>query len=436
MIETITPAVCGSRKRQRIALAAFTAGALAAAALLGAVLGLVGSLLGARDAVLAVAALAALAAARELGVVRLPLPQVRLQVPERWRHELPLPLWATGYGAGLGLGVATYQPVATFWIACAAAVAVGRPLAAALAFSLYGAGRALMVVVPKRGHPEAAAAVESLARRRPLLVRANGVALAASAVALALAPAAGADPLYLGPGSQLDPSPSRGVLAYTQRDGTESSVVVRASATDVVLYPRAWSPSLDGDALAYADEDGVRVVLWRSRAEIARVAGATRPALAWPWLAYRVDAVDGSRELYLENLETRSVRVVARTGAWTDMGRPAVRAGRVAWSVTGPAASWIGLYTIATGARRVVARTAIGKLAFPSLTASRIAWVAQRANGSYLRLRRLDRPEVETLSRTFGRDEVFWTTGLAPRSAYVTVWHVSFAYTYLERFSF
>ena len=436
MIETITPAVCGSRRRHRIAVAAFTAGALAAAALLGAALGLVGSLLGARDAVLAVAALAAIAAARELGLVRLPLPQARLQVPERWHHDLPLPLWATGYGAGLGLGVATYQPVATFWVACAAAVALARPLPAALAFSLHGAGRALMVALPKRGERHPTAAVERLARRRPALVRANGVALAVCAVVLATAPAAGAVPLLLGPGSQLDPAPSGEVLAYTQRDGTESSVAVRVSPTDAVLYPRAWSPSLHRDVLAYADEDGVRVVRWRTGVQIARIAGAKWPALAWPWLAYRIDTMDGSRTLRLRNVETGSDRLIARVGAWMDMGRPSLRAGRVAWSVTGDTGSRIGLYTIATGGRTVVVRSKIALLSFPTLTASWIAWVEQRSRSSYFRLRRLDEPGVRTLARTFGPEELFWTTGLAGRSAYVTVWHVSLGYSYIERFGF
>ena len=124
MVETFTPAVCGSRRRQRLAV-----GAVAASALVGAALGAVGALLGTQLAFL-VAALALLAAAREAGIVRLPLPQLRRQVPERWRSELPLPVWSVGYGIGLGLGFVTFQPVATFWVACAAAVALGKPLAA------------------------------------------------------------------------------------------------------------------------------------------------------------------------------------------------------------------------------------------------------------------------------------------------------------------
>ena len=43
MVETITPAGCGSRRRHRIAIALFGAGAVCAAAALGAVLGAAGA---------------------------------------------------------------------------------------------------------------------------------------------------------------------------------------------------------------------------------------------------------------------------------------------------------------------------------------------------------------------------------------------------------
>jgi hypothetical protein len=158
MVETITPDVCGSRRRQAGALLFFALGALAASACVGAVLGLAGSRIDAWA--LPVAALFALVgAAREGGFTRLPLPQSRRQVPEPWRFTLPLPAWAAGYGAGLGLGFLTYQPVATFWVACAAAVALGRPLAGAVCFAAYGVGRSLLLFLPLRRGSDATAIV-------------------------------------------------------------------------------------------------------------------------------------------------------------------------------------------------------------------------------------------------------------------------------------
>ena len=219
MLETFTPAVCGSRKRQIVAQALFAATAVATAAALGLALGAVGSALGARQAVLAAAALALIAAAREAGIVRFPLPQARRQVPERWRFELPLPVWATGYGAGLGAGFFTYQPVSTFWVACAAALALGRPLPAALCLSLYGVGRAAMVVWPRRRGDDPTAAVERLAGRRGALLRANAAALVACGVLLALAPAAGGAVVVQS--RALDPSVDGAAIAFaSQQDGS------------------------------------------------------------------------------------------------------------------------------------------------------------------------------------------------------------------------
>ena len=192
MVETFTPAVCGSRARQRLAIALFAAGAILASAALGALLGLIGGLVGTRPALVGAAGLAFLAFLRETGILRLPVPQSRRQVPERWQYQLPLPLWSTGYGAGLGVGFLTFQPVATFWVACAAALALGRPILAAGCFAFFGAGRVFMATWPRRREPNGPAAVEKLVGRASLVPRANAVVLALAVVLLAVAPAAGA----------------------------------------------------------------------------------------------------------------------------------------------------------------------------------------------------------------------------------------------------
>ena len=432
MIETITPDVCGSRRRHRIALLLFAAAAIAASACLGALLGLVGSAIGTRAAVAGAAAVAGLLALRELGLLRVPLPQSRRQVPERWHAELPLPLWASGYGAGLGVGVFTFQPVGTFWVACAAAVALGRPLTAAACFSLYGAARALMVALPRRGAREPGEAAERLARRRGALVRANGAVLAACAVALVVSASAGAVPLQLGAGNQLDPAAAPGVLAYTQRDpGVESTVVVRPAGEPELRLP-GRSPALDGALLAYADAAGVRVVRGRSQKEVARVAGATRPALDWPWLAYRLDRFDGGKELWLRNLRTRELERVARAGPLFDLGRPALGGGRVAWHVASGRGSSIGLLDLRSRKRSVLAKSKIALLTFPSLADDHAIWVEQRQRRSLLRLHRFDRRRTVTVARTWSLDELFWTTAVASRSAYVTLWYPALDLAQLE----
>jgi len=424
MVETITPAVCGSRRRHRSAVALFTVSAALAAALVGLVLGLAGSAAGPATAVVVAAAvLAGLAALRELGLVRVPLPQARRQVPERWHAELPLPVWAAGYGTGLGLGAFTFQPVATFWVACAAALALGDPLPAAALFALYGLGRALMIVLPHRGI-RPADAVERLVDRRRMLVRANGVVLAACAVALALAPLAGAarpHALDLGPGNEFDPSSSRGVLAFTQRASGVSRVVVREGKT-TVQFP-GQEPALDGDLLAYRSGGGVRVVRWRTDEEIAFVDGATRPALRWPWLAYNHERSDGGSDILLRNLAKGGGRRIARGGPRSDLGRPAIGKGRVAWQAVRPEGSRIGLESIATGRRSIAARTKIGLLAHPALSGGRLLWVDQRNGGSKLKIRVLAGGSARVLAKTESPGRVFWTTALAGHTAFLTRWY-------------
>ena len=373
MLETFTPAVCGSRRRIRAAVALFAVSAVLAAALLGALLGLVGGLLGARQALLAAGVLALLAAAREAGLVRLPLPQMRRQVPERWRFERPLPVWATGYGAGLGVGVFTFQPVSTFWIACIGALTLARPLPAALCFSLYGAGRAATVLWARARPGDAGEAVERLVGRRRALLRANAVALAACAVLLFLAPAAGAGVVARW---SIDPTVDSGIVAYARQNG---SVVVRPGSP--ISYPGATAPSLDGGVLAYEDANGIRVVRWRTKGEIIRIDGpVSNPALDWPRLAFWRRVPRGNA-LVLRNLKTGTWRRIA-TYHTMRVGRPSLRYGRLAWHVT--SRKWSG--STSSGSRAATAggspRAGSGAFRTPRSTARASAGRPSRPDSS------------------------------------------------------
>jgi hypothetical protein len=435
MVETFTPAVCGSRRRQRLALLGFASGALVAAAALGALLGLVGELVGARRALPAIAVLALLAAAREAGLVRLPLPQSRRQVPERWRFALPLPLWSFGYGAGLGVGVATFQPFATFWIACAGAIALASPLTAAVCFSLYGAGRALMTAVPRS--EDSTATVERLARRRGALRRANVAVLAACALLLATAPAAGAAATLVGPG--LDPSASGKVLAHARIDTGRSQVDVRPPSEPVVQVNSAAQPSIDGDLVAYVDSGGIRVVNWRTNREVARVAGnVSKPSLDWPRLAFCRS--DGTDEWLIvadfSDPSTPSERGITRVALANDLGRPSLKNGRLAWHRTTAGGSRVLVQTLSTGSRRVIARSTRWLLTNPSLTGTQIVWIEQRSNGSSVRRRALSGTRVRTLMSVNGRNRLFWTSAMSGRTVFVTRWWLSTGASMLYRTSF
>src|SRR5262245_21311473 len=409
MLETFTPAVCGSRKRQIVAQALFAAAAVATSAVLGLALGLAGGLLGARHAVFAAAALALLAAAREAGLVRFPRPQARRQGPERWRFELPFPVWATGYGAGLGAGFFTFQPVSTFWVACAGALALARPLAAAICLSLYGAGRAVMVVWPRRRTDDPTAAVERLTRRRGTVLRANAFALVACAALLALAPAAGGATLVVG--SALDPSASGDLVAYATKGG---DVVVHPSSGPDVRYDNASEPALSDEYLAYVDAQGIRVVLWGAGNEVARIpeGNASYPALDWPNLAYVTRGSNG-RRLIVRNLVNGQTKRPVRVPLNVDLGRPSLRQGRIACHRVPRRQSRIVVLTLATGARRTIARTEIGRLTNPSLNQGAVIWVDARSGVTYLRKASLTSKRRRILERLRGRSASYWTTSLA-----------------------
>jgi hypothetical protein len=414
MLETFTPAVCGSRKRQRTATVLFAVSAVAASATLGALLGLAGEALGASRLVLAAAALALLAAAREARLVRLPLPQVRRQVPEGWRFRLPLPLWASGYGAGLGAGVLTHQSVSTFWVACAGALALARPLPAALCLSLFGAGRAAMVVWPRRRRDDPTEAVERLSRRRGAVLRVNAAVLAACAALLALAPTAGGTLVASG----LDPTIDEGALAWARQDG---SVLVRSRGTDYE-YADARSPSLDGDLLAYVDDQGVRIVRWRTGEEVQHVdADATAVALRWPRLVIRRED-PARRRLVLLNLKTGVTSVLAVVMPTTDLGRPSFRDGRLVWHVATRNVSRINLLNVFTGRRWTLARSKIALLRNPSVYRTLVVWADQRSGLATIRLRHTWGGAVRTIAHIRSRDIGFWSTALSANRVYATRW--------------
>ena len=103
MLETFTPAVCGSRLRQRLAIALFALAALVASAVLGATLGFFGSLVGTRPALIAAAASARISDVKRL-VLWDPTTSGRAYLEALSR--LPAAIVARGGGAGdAGRGV-------------------------------------------------------------------------------------------------------------------------------------------------------------------------------------------------------------------------------------------------------------------------------------------------------------------------------------------
>jgi hypothetical protein len=151
MVETITPVVHGGRTRRwAIALALHVLGAGLAAAAFGAALGAAGMTLGApwgAAGFVAIGGLGVLYLTREAFGLRVPVPQLRRQVPDWWRTFFGFETAALLYGMGLGIGFLTFLRHGTFVVVSSAAIATGRPLLGALLVAPFGVARGLSATV-------------------------------------------------------------------------------------------------------------------------------------------------------------------------------------------------------------------------------------------------------------------------------------------------
>jgi hypothetical protein len=421
MVETISPAVCGTRRRTALALLLFAAGAIGVAATLGLLLGALGS----RGLVPAAIALAVVGVVRESGLLRIPVPQLRRQVPERWHHALPLPAWSLGYGAALGAGVLTYQPVATFLVVAVAAAASGTG-AAVLALTAFGAGRVAGAALP-------AGFVDRMAILYGPMRRVNAVALAVLALAFVVAPA-GAATLALGPGSQLDPAVAEdGTLAYTQRadDGTTAVRVLPTTGAGITV-PGGSEPSVRGPYLAYRDPGGVNVVQWRTGASVARLAGAwSKPAVKWPFLVAILTR--GPRQRVVStDLRTGKRRFLDVIDNGDDLGRPSIDGSLVVWHKTTRTSSRLLIANVHTGRVRTLRLSRRLLLSNPSLRGGVLVWVEQNLGVSRLRERRIDEHHVRTRLRV-ATPRLFWTTAVSAGGVYVTRWNTNSSHAFIQR---
>jgi hypothetical protein len=208
------------------------------------------------------------------------------------------------------------------------------------------------------------------------------------------------------------------VLAWARQNG---SVIVRdGSAT--YPYANASSPALDGGRLAYVDDGSIRIVRWRTGAKVRRLdVSATAVALDWPFVAFRREDPN-RRKLMLRNLETGSVIHVANYRRATDLGRPSLRGGNLAWHVANRDGSRIIVLNVATLRRRTIARTEVGLLLNPAVNRTRIVWAYQRAGAAAIKLRSLRRGWTRTVARVRSRDIAFWSTAFTWERVYGARW--------------
>src|SRR5579862_4349898 len=395
---------------------------------------LVGSALPMRRELLAVAlALALLAAVGDALALRV-RPQIPLQVPERWRRLLPLPLASFLYGAVLGTGLSSAMPAFAGWAIVTVAVATGRPGTAAVAGVALGVGRALPIVL----------GVEAAAHPRGLRLVRSGCAGALALAVIGLAPsAAAAAPI----GQAVDPSAAGGDLAWQQPG--PGGFLLRAGAEPQRL-PGA-DPAIGGGLIAWHDGDTVTVA---DRATLQprfqeRIVGARQLAVSDEWLVIRQVQPDGTWRLIVQSIADTNVhRVIAEARPPRTVGRPAVDGATVVYAVSSRRGSSIVAVSLPGGKASTVRRSRFDLLLDPSVVGGALLYDEVARCDQFLRLGPLsgaggrvlytlpplagqdsgrERGHTREGSRTPCRPPVepttrmLWTTALGGGAAYVTV---------------
>jgi len=184
MVATISTDVYGGRTKRfwRVWLIHAIAATLAAGAF-GSLFGAIGALLGAPwgTAGLAIVIAAGFVyALRDLIGLKLPLPDLKNQVPEWWRTYFSPEVTSALYGVGLGSAFFTSLRYGTYVVVSAAAIASGDPVVGAVVCAPFGIGRAVSLLITRLDEAD-----ESVSHR--LVARANGTASGLVALGLALA---------------------------------------------------------------------------------------------------------------------------------------------------------------------------------------------------------------------------------------------------------
>jgi hypothetical protein len=384
------------------------------------------------------ASVAVAAALAELRAARI-APQIRRQVPERWRRTLPLPLATFLYGILLGLAFTTFVLTFAVWALAAVVFALGNPTVGVVAGVAFGVGRALPVVTiaPLLDRPIGVRLL-ALFGERPRVLRAmrlaDGAALLVAVGALLVSPAGAATNL----GAGFDPSASGDAVVWTTTSG---GVELHEGQPDTASVPA--HAVLGGALIAWRDGDTVHVA---QAADLAPVLELTVPgvdalAVSDTWLVTR----SGGTLSAVAIAAPDQPRVIAAASAPAQIGRPAIDGDMVVYHLAGPRSSRIVAYDLAQSTRRTLRRSASALLTNPTIVGDRLLYVRQTSLAQLLELGpaaqrghdrvlyRLAAPSVHDSGHEPGYSHhtrtphpktapwTLWTTALSSTRAYVTL---------------
>jgi hypothetical protein len=439
MVETIGLAGDGGRRRTTLAACtAFAPGAILGGVLTFGLLSVLGEAThgaGGRLAYLVAAGIAIAAAVAEARGLRI-VPQIRRQLPERWRWTMPLPLAAALYGILLGLGFTTFVLSFGVWALAGISVALGDPSAGLVIGAAFGIGRAIPVVAvaPAVDSARGVRCIELMAER-PALYRALrvGDAVTLGSVAVALTATATATAARTEVRHGADPSATGKALAFQKRD---RSAVLRFEGRTHHLSGR--DPAVGGPYVAViSGGDRIEILSRFTRRAIGSVPapGAQAVAVSRDWLVYLT--VDGKRYL----LRARRIKDPAGPGKVkgithaslpAQIGHPSIDGSRVFYAVSKRHRNSIKRENLRSGRGGTVVRSRTDELLNPAAHGGRLVYVrVDRARQSpqktspprlrqRLMLKRLGHKGDGHRIYAHGRHRTLWSTSLA-RRAFVTL---------------
>jgi hypothetical protein len=391
MVETIGSALGDARRGATLlASATFALGTLIGGVVTFGGLALVGGLVGGQATWLREALGAALALAAAIADwrgVRI-APQIRRQVPERWRWTMPLPLACALYGVLLGLGFTTFVLAFAVWALAGISFAAGDPALGALVGLAFAAGRAAPVLwlAPGLRRGDGGRRLDEMASEPRLwlgLRRLDALGLVLCALALGGA-SASASAQAAGIAAATDPSAAGGELVWQQLAGAGA---LSNAAGAVSALPGAH-PALGGGLIAWASASGVTVADAATLTPhlMLPAAGVSALAVSSGWVVYRAPLGTGAgagtgagvgpgaeRLIAVALADPSQPRVLAGPRPAGQIGRPSLDGARVVFALNTPRRSTIELVDLESGARRplrVANRDA--QYANPSLLAGRL----------------------------------------------------------------
>ena len=433
MVGTVRAARHDGRRAFALTATAFGVGLALGAALVFGGLGLLGALAHTRALIVVAVVIAAAAVASDAAGLRV-RPQIRFQVPERWRRTMPLPRALFLYGLLLGTGLTTFVPASAAWALPALSLALGN-VTGSLAIALgFAAGRALPVLVlAVRGE-------ETVLAERPHGLRVLRVLTAGVA-----APGARGRRGARGDHRRLDPAATRAprppISPGSARAWAASSPATASSRRSPAAIRRSAARSSPG---TWAQPSPLRrATRWRRCS--SRRCRASRSS---PSPTAGSSGAPAARSGFCRSATRLAARASVEARRVAELGRPALDGDLVVYHRASAAGSWLSAVDVATGKRRRLRFARDALLLNPSLLGARLLYVRASRCSQELRLGPLGGGKERVLYRLpplAGQDRghernhtnqgerlpcphrpkpttrMLWTTALSATTAYVTV---------------